>query len=56
MALDAPPVFWARAIEERWETRCLALEGAERKGTDWFGRTPSIRDSAGPNVPRVQAP
>lgn len=34
MALDAPPVFWARAIEERWETRCLALEGAERKGTD----------------------
>ena len=34
LPLDAPPVFWARAVEEQWETRCLALVGAERKATD----------------------
>ena len=34
LALDVPRVFWARAMEERWETRCLALEGSERKAAD----------------------
>ena len=34
LALDAPPAFWAKSMEEQWETRCLALEGAGRKAAN----------------------
>lgn len=43
VALDTPPVFWARAIEEWWETRCLPWKGLrERVLTDSAGLLPSV--------------